>query len=202
MTVKASENEHLLAIVVDVSPSFVRRIEGGEGSAYDWILKVIQDYGRSYPGEEGRIVIARIASGGRPLLWEGRPSHLRKSFRSSEAFREFLIRSGDGGATRLYEGLAETLEFVVDHPTVRSGQSDTDVIVVSDMVDTVDATGEHRKRLAASVRRLSATGAQLATYYVDQTAVPDIQSLLSENGYPGTYFTTLIDRYPEVPEFD
>ena len=197
-------NEHLLCIVVDASDSFSSMMQGDD-SAFDFILRVIQAYSQEYHGEEGRLVIAQIgrSNQGRPaLIWEGKPSHLRRAFRTVAEFKEFVLKkSGDGVVmTPLYESLAETLEYVLGHGTVQAG-SGVDVVVVSDFVDTTDQNGQQRQRLIASLAQLHDRGAACGVYYADVAAAATVRELLRQSGYESPILCTNLDRYPPEPTF-
>ena len=197
---RQSENENLLVLIVDLSPSFAELL-GPEGGAFEWMLKVVQEYKRSHPGDEGRLVIAQISNGGSPLVWEGRPSRLQQSYDSADDFRAYLEAQADtAGGTALYESLSSSIDFVLRHPTVRSGQSTVDVIVISDMVDsTGDAAAE--TELTEKIGQLAQQSGTIGMYYVHPDVTQHWEELLHGNGYPTMHFTSIIDRFPAIPEF-
>ena len=192
-----------MAIVVDLSPSFAQRFNHEDG-AFKWILNVVSKYGRDFPGKEGRLIIGQISAGpdADALIWEGRPSHLRRTFQSPEDFKAFLMSKSQGaGGTPVYESLGDTLDFLLRHPTVRSGQSGVDLLVISDMVDNLD-DGTQKDRVSELLKRFSARGSTCGIYYADISVVPELEQLLHDSGYPNAGFTTLIDMYPEIPAFN
>ena len=196
-------NEHIMAVVVDLSPSFAERFDHEDG-AYKWILNVVSNYSREFPGKEGRLIIGQMSAGpdSDVLLWEGRPAHLKRSFSSPDEFKLFLQAQSQGaGGTPVYESLGDTLDFLLRHPTVRSGQSGVDLLVVSDMVDNMD-DGTQRERVSELLKQFSAQGSTCGMYYLDISVVPEVEQLLHESGYPNAGFTTLIDRFPEIPAFN
>jgi len=201
-TYKMPENAHMLAIIIDLSPSFAEQIDHEQG-AFTWMLRVIDEYKRNLPAGEGRLLIAQVSGGGAsPLVWEGNPSNLRKSFPDADTFKEFMIsQSQSAGGTPLYAGLGDTLDFVLRHPTVRSGQSSVDLIVISDMVDNLDTNGSQEQRLVKLLTQFAAQGNGIGMYYVDPSVTAHFTEVLAKAGYPDVYFTAMIDRFPETPEF-
>lgn len=205
MTPTSGKNQHVLGIVIDVSDSFKQQLEREDG-AFDYVLKVIKAYTRAYPADDGRLVISHIGrtdKGLPALVWEGKPSHLRRSFKTADDFKEFVLKKTSDTVvmTPLYESLGDTVEYVLSHATVQSGRSSADLIIISDMVDTVDVTGQQRQRVTHLLQRFCTRGSNVGVYFADISTTPTVTQLLTQAGYDNPTFSTSIDPFPPVPTF-
>src|SRR5262249_18456628 len=83
-TIGGSQEKMILVFDIDLSGSF-NKLMADDGYAYSYIMDVLQKYSQSRVGTEDKLIIAQLSGTEHPLLWEGKPSQLRKDFPSAEA---------------------------------------------------------------------------------------------------------------------
>ena len=194
------DNEHVLAIVVDLSGSFAG-LMAEDGKAYEFVLDVIDHYFRNRIGRDDKLIIAQISASD-PLLWEGRPLDLRREFRSAADFRDFLLAEADPRASYVYDGMHATLEYLMSDPAVHAGRTQSALLVLSDLVDTGPDPGDRARRLLHSLTDYGACGGIVGLYYVATPRQAKWRKALRDAGLREYRVESEIVGKPQLPNFE
>lgn len=167
-----SESKYVVSLTVDMSGSFAEKM-ADKGEAFAFTRGLIERYFRSRVGTSDRLIIGQISGTDEALLWEGVPLQLRKQY-SPENFARFLrTKSTPNGGSRVYESIAQSIEYVVADPAVASGQAKSAVLICSDMLENSMNANESEKRMMDSLSRYARLGGVIGIYYCNQRLVAD-----------------------------
>lgn len=195
-----TETDQLIVIALDLSGSFAELMTK-DGIAYRFAMATVDRFMRENPGREGRLVIAQLSATGNPLLWEGTPGELRKQFSNQEAFREFLLSKSDPQGSRINEGIANALEYVANHQSVRSNNASSALFVLSDMMDNDPDGEEQLKRAEKSLVDFADTGGVVGLYYVHQSKLIEWRRRIESAGIHDYRIQCEIVSTPDLPSF-
>lgn len=195
------EREYVLTIVLDMSGSFTN-LMAYDGKAYQFAVAVVDRYFRDRIGSQDILIIAQVSGTDRSLLWEGRPSELRKEFPSPEKFRDFLLENADSSASLIHEGMVQSIRYMMNDDCVKTGKAKSAMFVLSDMLDTQDKGGDVNPELAQALADFGGCGGMMAVYYCDSRLVPVWQQRLSDAGINHYRVESEIVRTPVLPSFD
>ncbi len=194
------ETEQVIVIAMDVSGSFAELMTK-DGLAYRFTLATVDRFMRERPGQEGRLIIAQLSATGNALLWEGSPGQLRKDFSNAEAFRDFVLAKSNPNGSRINEGIANALDYVVNHQAVRSNGAKPALFVLSDMLDN-DPDGEAQlARVDSSLQDFADAGGVIGLYYVHQQMLIDWRRRIESSGVKDYRIECGIVTTPSLPSF-
>ena len=199
-TLTIQEAQYVVAVILDLSGSFASFMMEG-GKAWSFATHVIDHFFRERLGSQDALVIAQVSATGKPLLWDGEPYRLRQSFEDAGAFHAFLRQKSDPNGSRIYEGLAAALKYVLAYPGVSNGNARSAVLILSDMYDT---TGSEEAKTAL-LKQLAAYGhvdGAVGMYWVDTNLVGDWRTHLQDAGIKNAIVTADIVDNPPLPNFE
>jgi len=196
------ELDAVLAIVIDMSGSYS---EMWEGKAFSLFLEISDRYFQAM-GTETRLVIGQLSGNDNVLLFEGKPSDLRKKFRSPAEFAEFLKAAADPNSSRVYEATRRTLDYVGSISGV-GPKTKLLTVILSDMQDSEfhpSLSGVALDQLKESLQRYADRGGSLALYYVDESERSRWDTLLRNAGFTtGRYIIEgSLTSSPRLPSFE
>lgn len=197
------EPEYYIAVVFDVSGSYVERVKGNSPKAYEFFLKLTSRYANDRGDSEDCILISQISQSETALLWEGTPRRLRRDFHSPEAFRDFLLSRSNPQGSRVYANIARTIERLLENPAVQSGRARSAVFVLSDMDDNASDGVSQKARLLDALRRYGKLKhAAVGLYWVSQNKTSAWKDTIRECGIK--HFVVEPDQIsdPALPTFD
>jgi hypothetical protein len=194
------ETEQIIVIAMDLSGSFADLMTK-DGLAYRFVLATVDRYLRENSGGDGRLVIAQLSATGNPLLWEGKPSDLRRHFGSADSFREFLLSKSDPRGSRINEGVANALDYTINHASVRSNGAKPALFVLSDMMDNDPAGADHMKRVNELLGDFADVGGVIGLYYVNQSMLIDWRTRIESSGVRDSRIECGIVSNPDLPVF-
>lgn len=194
------ETEQVIVIAMDLSGSFADLMTK-DGLAYRFALATVDRFVREQPGQEGRLIIAQLSATGNALLWEGSPGQLRQDFPNAESFRDFVLASSNPNGSRINEGIANALDYVVNHQAVRSSGAKPALFVLSDMLDN-DPDGQAQlKRAEASLQDFADANGVIGLYYVHQQMLIDWRRRIETSGIKDYRIECGIVTTPSLPSF-
>ena len=185
--------ETVVAIIIDLSPSF-EQLLAEDGAAYDFLMAVLDRYFRDH-AIDGRLVLSQISDASDALLWEGTPQQLRAEF-SPDSFRAFLQSKANPTGSRVHESLVSTLNYLNELPSDKAA-----LFVLSDFVDTSDASGEMGQKVKAALARFAKRRSVVGFYYVDQQKLDAWRNILTTAGFKDFRIKPAIAK-PDLPNFD
>ncbi|SRR5712691_5390485 len=197
------DSRFVLAIVLDMSGSFAQ-LMAEEGKGYEFAMLVIDRYFRDRIGTRDKIVFAQISGADRKLLWEGTATALRQEFPSANAFRQFLMTKADPSRSLVYDGITQSVDYVLSDPGISSGKAKSALFVLSDMLDTgtgpnADESKQKAKDALASYGR---HGGIVGLYYVDLNLVREWRQILQDAGIQHYSVQSEIVGKPNLPSFE
>lgn len=199
--ITTAQREYLLVLAVDVSGSFMEEMFGNDGRAYRFTLLAADKLFRDRMGEEDHILLSQLSANDRPLLWEGTPRELRRKFGSSDALKHFILSKADPQGSRLFAGVAETLDYVSVLPGVPEGQSQVCVLVLSDMLDNSPTQAEDWQKMTEAMKTAKEQGIHVGFYFVDINMLPTVRDGMSTAGLDTRYIESGILESPPLPVF-
>ena len=196
------DTEFLLVIVLDVSGSFIEYVNEDSGKAYYYILSLIDKFFRNRLGSDDKIVLAQLSATDKSLLWDGSPRTLRQSFPDAKAFRKFMLERSNPNGSRVHDGIADALDYVMDYPGVAAAKTKSAIFVLSDMDDNFPNPEQSKARLVKALSDYSCIGGAIGIYWCDQSLVPVWRKHLRQSGIRSWVVESEIVADPTVPSFD
>ena len=184
---------------MDISGSFGEYMTE-DGKAYDFALRAIDRYFTDRVGGNDQIIITQL-SGSQPLLWQGTPQQLRRDFPDRNAFRDYLIAHADQNGSRINDGVAESLDYVLNTYSVARGKAKTISLILSDMLDNHPDQDASEKRFIDALARYASRGA-IAFYFCDQAKLSDIRKKTEQAGFRWCIIECDIRGNPPLPAFE
>lgn len=172
------EWEYVTVFIVDMSGSFCDELER---VAYPFFIQLNDRLFRDRMGSHDQVIVGQISATDRPLLWQGSPLGLRRSFPNAEAFREFMTQHSDPNGSRVHDSLADALEYVM---SLRSVGQNTRlaVVVLSDMLNNTPDSTASDQRVRQTLAEFASRDGALMLYWVDQTVLPTWTQYLRDSG--------------------
>ena len=195
------DSEFVLTILLDLSGSF-ESLMADDGKAYEFALQVLDRYFRDQLGTNSKIIIAQISNTDRSLLWQGTPRELRQQFPTAKAFRDFLRGKYDPNGSRVYDAVAQTVNYVLNDPNVSSGKSKSAMFVLSDMLDSTSDSEQSKQRALQALADYGQRGGTLGLYYVDQLLVEEWRQHARDAGIRQCCVQADIVGRPQLPNFE
>jgi hypothetical protein len=174
----------LVAFILDTSGSFLDRMFSDKADAYRYFMDTVDDFSRQRVGCEDSILLTQISAERRTFLWEGSARDLMNDFQDADQLQRFFKDKSCPNGTRLYLGIADALDYIMEERGVKTGETEVVVIVLSDMIDAWEKPEESRARLVSSLRGFSKCHASLAFFWVDQLKFKEAKQLLLDAGIP------------------
>jgi len=193
-------SDYVLLVAVDLSGSF-RELMTEDGKAYELLLHAIDQYHRDGIGSDFQIIITQLSGNRRPLLWQGKPQQLRREFPDPTAFRDFLIAHGDADSSRINDGIAESIDYVLHTYSVAHGNARSVALILSDMEDTHDSQHESDLRLTTALTTFARRG-NIGFYFCDQERMADIRQKMKQAGIDMYILECDIHGRPPLPSFE
>jgi hypothetical protein len=172
------------------------------GKAHRFLLLLVERFFRDRIGSNDKIVIAQVSGAEKSLLWDGSPRALRQEFPNAEAFRDFLLAGSNPAGSRVHDGIADTVDYIMDYPGVANGQTKSALFVMSDMDDNFPEAEASKARLLRSLAVYSSRGGVVGFYWVNQTLVSVWRKGLAEAGFGRAVVESEIAAEPLIPTFD
>ncbi|QDT57084.1 hypothetical protein Pan44_51500 [Caulifigura coniformis] len=189
----------VLAIQIDLSGSFSGY---WDDKAYRLFLDISDRFFQEAMGKETKLVISQLSGNDKVLLFEGRPSDLRKRFKTPQELNAFLKRHSDASGSRVYDATTRTLDYV---GTISGVSPETKLltVILSDMQDS-DSKADAENRLRESLRKYQERGGALALYFVAESERERWNGLLNDAGFRPGYFVieSELTSSPRLPRFE
>ena len=195
------DSEYVVLVALDLSGSF-RQLMAEDGKGYEFARMLLDRYFKEQIGNHNKIILAQISNTKQSLLWEGTPMELRADFPSPEVFRDFLIKNSDPTGSRVHDGIAHALEYLMGEPAIASRKAKSAVFVLSDMEDNTPNTAESGNRLVQALNAYGQLGGVVGMYYVDQMLVPVWRQHLIGAGLKDHRVESIIVQRPTLPSFE
>jgi len=199
---KTPKRDYVLAVAVDTSGSFADEMFGKSGRGYRFTLQAVDRLFRDRPGKDDRVLLAQLSANPRAPLWEGTPRSLRKSFGSSEKLKTFIQERSDPAGSRLYAGIAQTLNYIHSLPGVKEGETKVCVLILSDMMDNSPTQAEDKEQMIEALRRLKNAKGQVGLYFVDIGCLESTRQCFTDAGLDSRFIESGIVQDPPLPSFE
>ncbi|MBI1313258.1 hypothetical protein GC176_18355 [bacterium] len=168
--------------------------------AFEFIQQAVETYFQERIGGNDQIIITQLSGNDRPLLWQGTPQHLLEEFEDAESFKNYLIGASSPGR-RINQGLADSLNYVLDTFSVKKGKAKTVTLIVSSMLDDQPQGSDSDAQLMDSLIEYGHRGG-LAFYFCDQSRMDYVRDKMEEAGFGWTILECDIYGRPPLPEFE
>jgi hypothetical protein len=200
---RADDGDYVLTIAIDMSGSF-KELMGEDGKAWSFVCQVVDKYFRDRLGHSDKLILAQLSGNEQSLLWRGTPLELRQEFPSASAFRDWLAERTDPHGSRIYDGIAQAVEYTLSDPVMASGKAKAAVFILSDMRDNGPNRKQARERVIKDLAELARRDGVIGLYYVDVPLVPKWRQVLSDAGIPAANLMIEADIVgrPLLPKFD
>jgi hypothetical protein len=202
VTLGERDDERVMMLVFDLSPSFMDKIvKTGEG--YTFAMNAVSRYFRGSAGSQERLVIAQLSGTDKSLVWEGKPMDLRKQFPTPESFRDYLVSKADPSGSKIYRGLRLALQYLFSDPRVHGGQTKAVVLVLSPMNDKENYPDPQEKGyLNHEICELGWRQGAIGFYFVDQHNVVQWRESLLVWGVKNSVVESEVVGKPQLPNFE
>ena len=195
------ECEYALLIAIDLSDSF-KEYMAENGKAYDFVLHAVDQYFRARIGGNDQLIIAQLSGSKRPLLWQGTPHQLRREFPTREAFRDYLIAHADRKGSRINDGVAEAIHYVMHTRSVAQGTAKSAVLILSNMVDDQPNREKSDPRLMTALTTYARSGGAIGFYFCDQLRMDDLTQKMQQAGFRMCTLECDVNGHPALPDFE
>lgn len=168
----AEEKTYVVVILFDMSGSYAR-LMAEDGKGYQITTQVLDHYFKDRLGAgNDRVILGQLSGAGKhTLLWEGSPLELRQKFHSAAAMRDFLVENSDSGGSRIYDGIRDGLERLINYPGVAEGRTRSLLVVASDMEDNASGDPMSLNYLLGSLHTYAKINGSAVFLYVEDRLV-------------------------------
>ncbi|MDA8746499.1 hypothetical protein N9N28_17890, partial [Rubripirellula amarantea] len=137
---------------------------------------------------------------------DGKPSDLRRRFKSPEELSQFLKDHSDPSHSHVFDSTTHTLDYIGSLSGVTE-RTRLLTVILSDMLDSQrdqSARIQSGRRMMESLSKYQQAGGGLALYFVDTDETSRWQKILSESGFePGHYvIENELTQSPQLPRFE
>jgi hypothetical protein len=178
---RADDGGYVLTIAVDMSGSF-KKFMAEDGKAWSFVCQVVDKYFRDRLGHSDKLILAQLSGSEQSLLWRGTPLELRQEFPSASAFHDWLAAHADPHGSRIYDGIAQAVEYTLSDPVMTSGNGKAAVFILSDMRDTAKNRKQARERVIKALAEVASRDGVIGLYYVDVPLVRKWRKVLNDAG--------------------
>jgi hypothetical protein len=202
-SLQQEKSDYVLAIVLDASGSFGRKMLANDAVAHRFFLRATEKFFRDRGATDDKIVVAQLSAERKSLLWEGKPTALRRRFPDTQAFNRFLLDNSKQEGSRVHSAIADTLDYVMDLPGVSEKQTRVLVLVLSDMKsENAEEPAASKARLLNSLQRFGRLEGAIGLYWVDQGLVSEWKEHLKDAGVRNSAVYSEIIDDPPLPLFE
>lgn len=194
-------NEFVATIMLDLSGSF-SELMTKDGKAYGFALRVVDRLFRERMGSSDKIIIGQLSGSDLPMLWEGRPIDLRGAFPNSEAFGKFLASKANPGGSRIHDGIADAVDYLLNYPGIAEGKTRSALFVLSDMLDNAPEPEKSRDRLLKALTVYGQRDVAVGFYWVHHPLVLPWRTDLQNAGIRHFVVESQIVADPQLPKFE
>lgn len=196
ITFEPQKTDYLVSITLDLSLSY-RDEMIKDGKAYKMLGRLMQKLFIERMGYSDKVILSQVSGNKRALLWEGSPLEFSRRFQSAEEFNQFLADRSSELGSNVYDGMSDTLEYVMRYPGVRDGTTKTAVFVLSDMEENM---GGSEDRLQDNLRDYASCNGLVVLYWVDQDESAKWRNILTNSGVQHVVQDEFVEN-PEFPRF-
>ena len=197
---KKQEYEYVMAVVIDMSPSFQQHLQSDEARAFQFFMRLSQKYFQQRSGSNDRILLTQLSGGRKTCLWDGRPGDIRKKFPTAQAFAQFLKRHASQGGSHVFAAVDDTLSYLSRRPGI-TPRTTLLTVILSDLIDNDPNADESKQRLIDSLTAYQQRGGHIGCYWVADEMTATWSDILERSGYDNHVWSEIIDD-PDLPEFD
>jgi hypothetical protein len=127
---------------------------------------------------------------------------LRNQFGSASAFMHFLHGKSNPAGSRIHDGIADALEYILDYPGVKEGKTRVSLFVFSDMDDNFPEPEKSKARVLTLLKEFGRVKGCIGLYWVDQMHVPGWRRDLRDAGIKHFVVESEIVADPALPTFE
>lgn len=202
ITLGREDADTMIVIAVDLSGSFADRMTR-DGKGYEFTMRVVDNYFRNSVGTKNRIIIVQLSAPDRqPLLWDGTPIELRRDFPSAVEFRDFLLKKSHPAGSRIHDGVADALDYVLSDAGVAKGKTRSALFVLSDFDDNAPNPMKSEQRLVQGLNAFGKKNGVVGFYFLEQPKVPIWRQHLQQSGVKNWVCESEIVASPPLPSFE
>lgn len=199
-SLQPDSSEYVLLVAIDMSGSF-REFMAEGGRAYTFLLTALDEYHQQGLGSDFQVIVTQLSGNDEPLLWQGTPRQLRRDFPDPESFRDFLIAHADSGSSRINDGIAESIDYVLHTHSVARGNAKTVALILSDMEDNHSDDEASERRLMDALTTYAGRGG-IGFYFCSQKRMAGIRRKMEQAGYDMYILESDIYGRPPIPNFE
>ncbi len=187
--------KYALLIIADID------VIKSDQRAYNFVVHAIDRYGRERLGEHDPVIISQLSGNDRPMLFHGTVRELRKAMPNQEAFKNYLVSHSDPGR-RLNEGLAESLDYVLNTSSVSRGKAVPVTLVISSMMEGEGETSAAQDHFINELIKYHHAGGHMAFYFCDQRRMAWVKEQTKKAGITWTHLEGNPNGHPPLPNLE
>ncbi|HYH66445.1 MAG TPA: hypothetical protein VD866_17260 [Urbifossiella sp.] len=190
--------ETVVIVAVDLSGSYLPLL-ADRGKAWEFLQRVLDRYARGRGRE--KLVIAQLSGNNRPMILDTTPDRLRRDFDTPEAFKAFLHAKADPKASRLYDGMTESIDYALGIPGV-TPQTNVVVLFLTDYEDNHSSPGGEARLMRAIGTLGKRPGSAVGFYYVGQHLAARLRDDVRATGVKNFVVHSAIETEIPLPNLD
>jgi hypothetical protein len=194
--VQQRDAKYVLAVVIDVSGSFVDRLED---KAWPFLQRVLRDFYRNRAGEDDVLIIGQISAVPVAPIFEGSPRAFARQFGNAQAFQGLLKSKANPKGSRVHDSVADVAEYALRYST---DQNQTFLCVFSDFEENFPEPKKSEERLVQVLSRFSRPNTAVGLYWVDLRFTTLWERNLQKAGVKNFVVASDIVVDPKLPIFE
>ena len=127
---------------------------------------------------------------------------LRQDFPSATEFRNFLLTKSHPAGSRIHDGVADALDYLLSDPGVAKGKTRTALFVLSDFDDNAPNPAQSEQRLVQGLNAFGKKNSVVGFYFLEHPRVPMWRRHLQQSGIKNWVCESEIVAYPPLPTFE
>lgn len=194
------DSEVLISVVLDMSPSFEDLMKEN-GKAFEFLAAILDTYFRNRTATSDTLLISQISGESRALIWQGSPQEFREEFSGRKDFKKFLEKKSIPAGSRVFDSIADTVEYITSEPRFESGKMKSGILVISDLEDSAKDSRQSRERAVKALEEYGSKGGLAGFYYVRNDLIKEWRSDLKDAGVKKCVVMGDFVGKPKLPKF-
>ncbi len=195
--------ETVLILMYDRSGSMVEFNKPG-GKGFEVGNRLVRKFLMGRAGGNDLLVIGQLSGNKQVICWQGSPRAMREDDLTERELGDAVIRDGDNGGSRLWDGLSDVLELSMRDKRIWNGKTKVILAAMTDLENTLVDSYSSEKRIKDNLKAFAKGGGAAAFYFVKLSEMPRWTKIVDDSGFRPGRFVVAHDRvpHPDMPSFE
>jgi hypothetical protein len=192
--------ENVLVVLVDESGSF-KELMKPDGAATKFLYDTVDHYFQArLASDQDLLIVAQLSGNRQALLFQGSPRDFRQRYSSAATFSQELERRSSGGGSRIYDGISDSIEFILNDPNLATAH--LCLIILSDMEQNLQDGYTTNQRLENNLKAFVQRKGVMGIYFAEPQECIKWRQKLQKLSMRDFVVEASIHENPRRPKFE